>query len=51
MHMSCYLLIVISDNGHIMEVILIPEQTEGARDIGLEIIPFETELLRHFSTQ
>ena len=30
-----------------MEVILIPEETEGFRNIGMEINPFQTELFRH----
>ena len=44
---SCYLVIFISDNCDVMEVILIPQETEGVGHIGLEIIPFEAELLRH----
>ena len=44
---SCYLVIIISDYCDIMEVILIPQETEGVGNIRLEIIPFETKLLRH----
>ena len=40
-------LLVITHQGHIEELLLRPQQTEGPGHVGLEIIPLQTELLRH----
>ena len=42
--MSLHLLIVLTGEGHISEVFLLPELAEGGRNIIFEIIPLEMKL-------
>ena len=48
--LMCLYLFVLTGQGDIKEVLVIPELPEGTADVALEIIPAETELFRrHFA--
>ena len=39
---------IITDQCYIMEVVFISKQSKGFGDIGMEIIPLQAKLFRHF---
>ena len=41
------LVLVLTDQGHVVELLLVPQGGEGLGDVGLEIVPLQTELLGH----
>ena len=41
------LVLVVTDQGHVIEILLRPQSREGLGNVGLEIIPLQTELLGH----
>ena len=41
------LVLVVTDQGHVIEILLTPQSRESLGNIGLEIIPLQTELLGH----
>ena len=45
--MSWYLGLIITDQGHVIEILLSSQDREGLRHDGLEIIPLQTEPLGH----
>ena len=46
-----HLLQVSTDQGHVLEILLSSQGREGLGDVGVEVIPLQTELLGHVSSK
>ena len=45
--MSLDLVVVITHQGHIEELLLFSQESKGPGDIGLKIVPLQAEFFRH----